>query len=61
MLGFGLISFKNGEVLIITGTVNFKLLKEEFKLVRSILDSLSLWLLGKIGNDDFLFDPQIGI
>ena len=54
-------SFSLGVVLTITGTENLKLLKDEFKLVLSIFDSFSRWLPGKIGNDDFLFEPIIGI
>ena len=53
-------SFSLGVVLTITGTENLKLLKDEFKLVLSIFDR-SVMLPGKIGNDDFLFEPIIGI
>ena len=60
-LGLGLTNWILGIVLIITGTEKFTSLKREFKFVLLILDSLILWLKGKTGRDDFLFDPAIGI
>ena len=59
--GFGLINFIWGLVLTMIGTENLTPLKSVFKSVLSILDSLIVWLKGKTGKEDFLFDPAMGI